>query len=319
MKKLLLVLMIVAMASFLFVGCLGDGIINGTEEDEEEEVVEVAMTIEDEYLSTGGVTFVGCEKDVIVAFPTAVEVDYIVYIAMKVWDDGDQKYYYYEVEAATPNTARTVWTYEDYDFGDLTEGECEPICLVALVKHPCCPGEEVDLRVATVDCYEPYTDLAVTFKGDCIDPCVDPPVCPPFPVLGAYFEFSSRTAGECVTTDCCGDDCSGFASWTLVIDPDPCVPACDTVTGSACPVEGVVECGCLPYATGVAVGEDLNLTETYDVTYTLLDNVGNKFEDTWTITVGTDEVITFDGGELSSVPVTMDEPLYIYTDYCVED
>ena len=317
MKKLLLVLMIVAMASFLFVGCLGDGIIdNGDGDDDGDDVVvPVTMTIEDEYKSTVGVTYVGCYKDVTVTFPEAVEVDYIVYLAQKVWNESTGKYEYYPdpMLAATPNTARTVWTYEDFCFGCATEGACEPICLVAFVKHPCCPGEEVALRVVTVDCEDPYADLAVTFKGDCIDPCVDPPVCPPFPVLGAYFEFSSRTAGECVTTDCCGDDCSGFASWTLVIDPDPCVPACDTVPGTACPVEGVVECGCLIYAAG---GDEPTLT--YDVTYTLLDNVGNKFEDTWTITVDTDEVITFDGGDLTSEPVTMGEALYVYTGYCVE-
>ena len=334
MKKLLLVLMLVAMASFLLVGCIGTGIIDDGDGDGDDTVVPVTMTIEDEYKSTAGVTYVGCAKDVTVTFPTPVAVDYVVYIARKLIDgDGTVTYKLMpdtEPVAATPNTARTIWTVEDYEFlyGYPCDGfreiqkngfgcECEPICLVALVKHPCCPGDEVALRVVTVDCEDPYADLAVTFKGDCIDPCVDPPVCPPFPVPGAYFEFSSRTAGECVTTDCCGDDCSGFASWTLVIDPDPCVPACDTVTGSACPVEGVVECGCLPYATGVAVGEDLNLTETYDVTYTLLDNVGNKFEDTWTITVDTGSVVSISVPLGSGGAVTMDEAIYIYTGNCI--
>ena len=305
MKKLLLVLMIVAMASFLFVGCLGDGIINGTEEEEEEEV-EVAITIEDEYLSTGGVTFVGCEKDVIVAFPTAVATDYIVYVAKKVVV-GSTVTYSYDV-AATPNADRTIWTVTDYDFGDLIEVDCEAVCIVALLKHPCCPGDEVDLRVVTVDCELPYADLAVTFK-DCFDPCAETDECNPF-VGGAYFEFSSREVGECATTDCCADDCSGFASWTLVIDPDPCAPACDTVAGSACPVEGIVECGCLLYATTTE-------TLTYDVKYTLLDNVGNKFEDTWTITVDTDSVTNISVPLGAGGAVTMGTPLYIYEDNCL--
>jgi len=332
MKKLLLVLMVVAMASFLFAGCLpgvvddgdGDGDGDGT-------VVPVTMTIEDEYKSTAGVTYVGCAKDVTVTFPTPVAVDYVVYIARKlVEEDGTVTYKLMpdpEPVAATPNADRTIWTVEDYEFlyGYPCDGlryqiengflcECEPICLVALLKHPCCPGEEVALRVVTVDCEEPYADLAVTFK-DCFDPCAETDECNPF-VGGAYFEFSSREVGLCATTDCCGDDCSGLASWTLVVDPDPCAAACDTVTGSACPVEGVVECGCLLYATGVAVGEDLNLTETYKVTYTLLDNVGNKFEDTWTITVDTDSVVSIIVPEGSGGPVTMDEPIYIYTGSC---
>jgi hypothetical protein len=309
---------VVAMASFLLVGCL-PGI--GVDEDEDEGdgddvIVPVTMTIEDEYKSTAGVTYVGCAKDVTVTFPEAVELDYIVYVTMKKVV-GTTTTYPYQV-AATPNAARTIWTVTNYAFGDILTGEeaddCEAVCIVALLKHPCCPGEEVALRVVTIDCEKPYADLAVTFK-DCFDPCAETDECNPF-IGGAYFEFSSRTAGECITTDCCGDDCSGFASWTLVIDPDPCAPACDTVSGSACPVEGVVECGCLLYATTTA-------TLTYDVTYTLLDNVGNKFEDTWTITVDTDEVTKFTGGLLSDVDVTTGTttttaiPLYVYTGNCL--
>ena len=322
MKKLLLVLLVVALASFLFVGCLPTTPAEGEGEGEGEGEVEVAMTIEKEYTDAGGVTFVACGKDVIVTLPTAVETDYIVYVAVKVWDETEEEYAYYCMEAGTPDVTRTVWTVEDYtelccafekENGEICiYDECEPICLVALVKHPCCPGEEVALRVVTLDCTEPYADLSVTFK-DCYDPCVDTPECPPFPVPGAYFEFSSRVVVDPCDppVDCCGDDCSDFASWELIIDPDPCVPACDTVSGSACPVEGVVECGCLPYAAG---GDEPTLT--YDVTYTLLDNVGNKFKDTWIITVGTDSVVSIDVPLGTSGPVTMDEPVYIYTGNC---
>ena len=328
MKKLLLVLMVVAMASFLFVGCLPGVVVD--DGDDDGTVVPVTMTIEDEYKSTAGVTYVGCAKDVTVTFPTPVAIDYVVYIARKLVEgDGTVTYKLMpepEPVAATPNADRTIWTVEDYEFlygypceerdgfkAPQANGflcECEPICLVALVKHPCCPGEEVALRVVTIDCVAPYADLAVTFK-DCFDPCADTDECNPF-VGGAYFEFSSREVGACATTDCCGDDCSGFASWTLVVDPDPCAPACDTVTGSACPVEGIVDCGCLLYAAG---GDEPNLT--YDVTYTLLDNVGNKFEDTWTITVDTDSVTNISVPLGTGGAVTIGTPLYIYEDNCV--
>ena len=312
MKKLLLVLAVVAMASFLLVGCFAvpDGTEGEGEGEGEPEVLD-AITIEDEYLATSGVTFVGCEKDVTVTLSEAVETDYVVYVAIKNFD-GTTTTYDYDVPA-TPNADRTIWTVTGYDFGAVLTGDkladCSPICLVALVKHPCCPGEEGPLRVVTVDCEAPYADLAVTFK-DCLDPCAETDECNPY-VGGAYFEFSSREAGLCSTTDCCGDDCSGLASWTLVVDPDPCAPACKTVYGSACPVEGVVECGCLPYAAG-----DDEPTLTYDVTYTLLDNVGNKFEDTWTITVDSGNVTNIivplgNGGD-----VTMGTPVYIYEDKC---
>ena len=90
MKKLLLVLMVVAMASFLLVGCLPGIGVDGDDDgdgDGDGEVVPVTMTIEDEYKSTTGVTYVGCAKDVTVTFPTPVEVDYVVYIARKIVEE----------------------------------------------------------------------------------------------------------------------------------------------------------------------------------------------------------------------------------------
>jgi small ligand-binding sensory domain FIST len=88
MKKLLLVLMVVAMASFLFVGCLGTGIISDNEEEEEEEPTPVTIAVDKEYTNAAGVTFVACGKDVIVTLPTAVETDYVVYVAQKVETAG---------------------------------------------------------------------------------------------------------------------------------------------------------------------------------------------------------------------------------------
>ena len=290
MKKLLLVLLVVALASFLLVGCL-PGTTPDDDEDEDDGddvIVPVIMTIEDEYKSTAGVTYVGCEKDVTVTFSEAVEVDYIVYLAQKVWNESTGKYEYYPdpMLAATPNTARTVWTYEDFCFGCATEGACEPICLVAFVKHPCCPGEEVALRVVTVDCYEPTLDLFVKFT-DCEDPCVEPDPCDP-PVPGMYMEWTSRTTDICETTDCCEDDCSGDGPWSLVIDPDPCLGPCVEAPGEGCPVEGVIECGCLDYADTGEV--------CYYVDFSFEDNVGNAVESTWKLCFDTDELVEFEVG-----------------------
>lgn len=44
MKKLLIILMVVAMASFLFVGCLGDGVTPPVDDDEEDEDEDVGVT-----------------------------------------------------------------------------------------------------------------------------------------------------------------------------------------------------------------------------------------------------------------------------------
>jgi hypothetical protein len=299
MKKLLSVLLVVTLSSFLLVGC--DILTPAEGEGEGEGEVEVSMNIEDEYTNAGGVAFVGCAKDVTVTFPTPVAVDHVVYIARKIVE-GDGTVIYKlmpdtEPVAATPNADRTVWTVEDYEFlygypceefrakqPNGFECECEPICLVALVKHPCCPGEEVVLRVVTVDCTPPKIDL--------------------FPVPGAYMEWTNKTSYACDTfVYCCEDDCSGEGPWSLVADPDPCLGPCATASGEGCPVEGVIECGCFDYAPDTS--EDI----CYYVDFIFEDNVGNARESTWKLCFDTDSLVSFEvddnPGEVFSVDRTL--------------
>jgi predicted small secreted protein len=318
MKKLLLVLLVVTLASFLLVGCL-PGTTPAEGEGEGEGEVEVTMTIDKEYTNASGVTFVACAKDVTVTFPTPVAVDYVVYIARKIVEgDGTVTYKLMpdtEPIPATPNADRTVWTVEEYEFlyGYPCDGfkakqpngfecECEPICLVALVKHPCCPGEEVALRVVTVDCTPPKLDLFVKFT-DCEDVCVEPDPCDP-PVPGAYMEWTNKTSYACDTlVDCCEDDCSGEGPWSLVADPDPCLGPCDTAAEEGCPVEGVIECGCFDYAP------DTSENVCYYVDFSFEDNVGNARESTWKLCFDTDSLVSFEvddnPGEVFSVDRTL--------------
>ena len=291
MKKLLLVLMVVAMASFLLVGCL-PGVTPEPEPEPEPEAL-ATIAVAKEYTNAAGVTFVACGKDVVVTLPTAVAPEYVVYVAQKVFvglADGVEVYEYKEIEAATPNADRTVWTAKKYTTVPVEE-ECVPICLVALVKHPCCPGEEVALRVVTVDCTPPVLDLFVKFT-DCEDVCVIPDPCVP-EVPGAYMQWTSRTTGLCETVDCCKDACSGVDVWSLVIDYDLCLGPCDTETGTGCPVEGAFECGCLAYddpATEL-VNEGIHYVD-----FSFEDNVGNAVESTWKLTFDTGSIITFNVG-----------------------
>ena len=322
MKKLLLVLMVVALASFLMVGCLGEGTVVDDDDDDDgtppPEPTPVTIAVEDDYTDPlTGKTFVNglddCLQDVIVTIPGGIDAietyeDSVVYVAVKWYNETTGKDVYVNLMEAT-SADGIVWTAEDYDFCSIVElddetliGDCESICLVALVKHPCCPGDEIALKVVTVDKEDPYADLAVTFK-DCADPCLPEDVCA---VAGAYFTWTSRTTTDCETTDCCGDDCSGFASWSIEIEPDVCLGPCDLVTGTGCPIEGVLDCGCVPYAAG---GDEPNLT--YTVKYTILDNVDNKVEETWTIIVDTDEVTTFNAGA-----VTMGTAIVVHEDQC---
>ena len=299
MKKLLLVLLVVAIASFLFVGCLPVTPSEGEGEGEGEGEVEVAITFDREYTNAGGQTFVACGSEVAVTFPSPVAIDYVVYLALK-YDDGE----YDCMTALTPNADRTIWTLEDYAEGDECDpdiDECEPFCVVALVKHPCCPGEEVALRVVSLDCTPPYADIYVTFY-DCGDPCEEPDPCNP-PVPGAYAEWTSRTFDGCESTDCCGDDCSGLASWSVEVGPDPCEGPCDLISGTTCPVEGILDCGCLPYPE----------TDTSEiiVVWTLTDNVGNSLTGEVSVILDTDEVI-----EIAGESVTMGVAVPVFTGSC---
>lgn len=287
MKKLLLVLLVATLASFLLVGCIPGGTTPDPDPDPDPDpVVPAAMTFDKEYTNTGGVTFVPCGDTITVTFPTAVEVDYVVYIAERTAVDT-----YGTMYPAIPNAGRTIWTLATYPFA---EDQCEPICLVALVKHPCCPAVEEILRVVTVDCTAPTLDLFVKFT-DCTDACVeDDPCAEEF--TGVSMEWTSRTSDACETTDCCEDTCSGVNGWSLVIDPDPCLGPCDTVTGTGCPVEGVLECECFAYA-------DSGETVCYYVDFSFEDNVGNAVESTWKICLDTDEVIEFEKGSRTAAGV----------------
>jgi len=331
MKKLLLVLMVVAMASFLFVGCLPGGTTPDPTPDPDPDPTPVPVTIavEDEYLATTGVVYVKGDsnattgvKDVVVTFPEAVASEYIVKVAIKLETATTPFYVYVPLKDATPDVTRKIWTAKDVDFSSTASysygvestfsfADCTSYCLVALEKHPCCPGEEVALKVITVDMTAPLADLKITFK-DCADACTPDPCA----TGAAYFTFTSVTpATACLpAVDCCGDACSGLASWTVdVIPGGACAASCEVLTG-VCPVEGTSGCTCLVFADGLnADGGALpDEQETYKVTYTLLDNVGNKFTEDWTIVVDTDSVVSFTGGDATVTPVVFGTAITVH-------
>ena len=307
MKKLLLVLLTVTLASFLLVGCLPGTTPSPDGDGDGDGAVEVTIAVENEYTNTGGVTYVPGVDKVTITFPEPVDQDYVVYVARKILEGDGTVTYKLAAEpepvAATPNPDRTIWTVEDYLFlyGYPCEGvratqpngfvvcECEPICLVALVKHPCCPGEEAALRVVTVDYRPPQLDLFVKFT-DCAPECPPTPgECDPDPFAGVSMEWTSRTPDACETVDCCEDTCSGPNAWSLVIDADPCAASCDEASGTGCPIEGVFECECFAYAA------DSSENAFYDIDFSFEDNVGNAVTGTWILCLDTDSVVSFTG------------------------
>ena len=285
MKKLLLVLMVVAMASFLLVGCLGTGIINGDDDEEEPPVVQaITIIIEDQYPAAAK-EFIRADKlDVIVKFTVAIEEDDLVRFVAK------------EAGAALPAAGKEVtltevagsgrmeWEYELYDFDDaatylpsLTSlfglDDCADICLYVTVVDCCIPDPDPDVyyEVVKLDDTDPCVDLVLT-----VTPCTG---CEDD---GAILSWSSVTTDPCdPDVDCCVDTCSGVGDWVVEFEEDICEVVCDYVSGNGCPVEGAfTDCDCL-----LGPGE-------FTVYFTLEDNVGHVVEDTWTITLDTDELVT---------------------------
>jgi len=301
MKKLLLVLAVVAMSSFLLVGCLGTGTTPDPDPDPDPTPdPEPTVTITSTNWYSDPLTlknYVPGSDTVTVTFSEAVEDGYGVQLAVKWWDASEEEYVYLDNAWATSSTDGKVWTVT-YPFNDLDESVlagylaadyilgCEPICLVALVKHPCCPAEEVAMEVVYIDDVAPEVIPTITVK-DC-DPCEVVDICDPV-IGGAYFEFTTIVVDDTdpcdiVTTDNCDDDCSGVGAWRFVVDEDEC-DECPTASGIGCTVVGATDCGCLPYAdTGTVV---------YVLTFDVEDNVGNEQDTmTWEIIVDTDEVIS---------------------------
>jgi len=141
-------------------------------------------------------------------------------------------------------TDRLVWT-ATVDVDDLVAGVCEPLCLVALVKHPCCPGEEVALIVVTPDTIAP--DFPVTLEvADFLNcaGCETPDPCAPCAV---YLNWSSITpASGCdLADDTCedADACSDVGEWKFVVDKDCCYE-CVVATGTGCPITVADGCAC---------------------------------------------------------------------------
>jgi len=250
MKKLLLVLLVVTLASFLFVGCL-PGVVVDEDEDEDEGEVGICPTVAvTSQVAVGGKTYIKAGSQTItVTFAVPTEpVSVFVAKALKTNPEG------------IPEDATEVVIYPDAEkkvyTGTVTfAGECDEGYIYVLTCETCAPCKYPYI----VDDAPPETEITITTKA-----CV---------CEGCDLIFKTPTQSEvCGVTDvCCGDDCSGFASYSIDLYKDdpfdaccdvPCItPAYSCPPGVACPVDCTLSC--LP-------------ADTYYVVVTLLDAVGNK-------------------------------------------
>jgi len=277
MKKLLLVLAVVAMASFLFVGCLPGGTTPGTDTDTDTDVVPtVTISVEDQAI-IGDKTYVRADDlDVTVKFTEAVPADKAVWVSL-----DDITY--------VATTAKTVARLEFVtDTALAFTGDCAPVCIYVKVGDICCTDEEYS-QVVVVDGLDPYATVVLDVDTcSCTDE--------------ANFTFSGTKKTTCGYEGCCDDACSGFDAWTIKIWPadadKDCDDPCFEDTG-ACPVSSTTAClDCLLFSDT----EEANVF--YDVDYTLVDNVGNKVSDTWVVELDTDSVVSID--EIAEASLVVD-------------
>jgi len=257
MKKLLLVLLVVALAAFLFVGCLpvtpseGEGEGEGEGECETTVVIDGAVVVDGKtYVSTGNHT-------ITVTFCAPVVGGVSAYVT-ECWGDYSQDGIDMGKENGMggvvlfPNADRTVWTGSGY-FG-CTEAfkkpQCPPCCAsyVEVYAGECEDEACIWFPVIVDSCY-PFAEIAITAEAcEC---------------EGCEINFSSIiNPYDCeADEECCGDDCSGLASWSVVLydaypfdeccDPSICEEPIGSCSGTACPIECSTEC--LPEGTYYAV------------------------------------------------------------------
>ena len=249
MKKLLLVLLVVTLASFLFVGCLPVTPAEGEGEGEGEGEVGVTVVIADSVVVDGKTYVSGGAHDITVTFSAPVVGGVSASISPCTGDyrNGGGVVLF-------PNADRTIWTGSgDFGYGtgccasyvEVLSGECEAdVCIwFPVIVDSCYPFAEFEIDVEDCEC----EGCEITFET-----ITDPEEC----------------AEDIV---CCDDECSGLASWSVVLydgdpfdeccDPDICEEPIGSCSGTACPIECSTEC----------LGKD-----TYYAVITLVDYVGNE-------------------------------------------
>lgn len=291
-KKLFLLLLIVALAAFVFTGCTPPAEGEGEGEGEIEGVlVEIDGSVE-----LNGRTYVaGGDHVITVTFPAPV-ANVNVYISDCAGDYGKQPIYYYYGRNVVlwPNADKTVWTGSGSFVCEVCgTGDCAPKpsnCCASYVQVVAgeCEGNVCVSVPVVVDCGKPYAQIEVTTENCCCETCSL--------VFKSKEGKDENPCDSCAAgKDCCGDACSGLASWQVDLytvksakwlDTDdgtdkqgaaiffddccgitPCAELVDSCTGTECPIK--CETKCLDAGTEEAPA-------VYFAVIKLEDNVGQK-------------------------------------------
>ena len=259
MKKLLLVLLVVALASFLLVGCL-PGTTPDDDEDEDDGVVvdEICPTVAvTSQVAVGGKTYIKAGSQTItVTFAVPTE-PVSVYVGKELKDNPVGVPSEATEVVMYPNADKTIYTGKTTFVGD-----CDVDYIYVLTCDTCAPCK----YPYTVDGVGPASEVKInSVASACPGTCT--------------ITFDSTAAStECdVTTPCCDDYCTEVASYAIDLYTSapfdeccdvPCItPAYSCPGGVACPID----CDLAGVVT--------TLTDTDKVYYavvSLLDSVGNR-------------------------------------------
>jgi len=277
MKKLLLVLLVVALAAFLFVGCLPTTPTEGEGEGEGE--VEICPTVAvTSQVVVGTKTYIKAGLQTItVTFAVPTEpVSVYVATALKLVPTAAEEVVMYA------NAAKTVYTGTVLFAGTCDEGYIyvETCDACAYCKYP-----------YKVDGVGPASEITIA-SSKC--------VCE-----GITLTFKTPTQSTLcgVTGVCCGDYCSGFASYAIDLyasDPFnlccdiPCItPAYSCTAGVACPIDCTLTC---------ITGGTTLLDKTYWVVASLLDKVGNRTRYYAKVVLDTDSIVSVTEFSQNKIP-----------------
>ena len=252
MKKLLLVLLVAALASFLFVGCLPVTPAEGEGEGEGEAEICPTVSITSQVAVAGKNYIKAGSQTITVTFAVPTE-PVSVYVGAALKDNP----------VGIPETAEEVVLYTadgglTYTGTVLFAGDCDEAYIYVLTCDTCAP------------CKYPYTVDGLPPEAT-VEICIVDCDC-----AGCELVFSSDVTTDTCDPDevLCDDDCSGFASWSIDIYEhypfDECceVPCYEPIeSGSGvCPIDFTTTC-----LTDATAGLDI----VYAVV-TLVDNVGNS-------------------------------------------
>jgi len=257
MKKLLLVLMVVALASFLLVGCL-PGTTPDDDEDEDDGEVGICPTVAiTSQVAVGGKNYVKAgTQTVTVTFAVPTE-PVSVYVGAVLKDNPD----------GIPSSATEVVMYTAD--GGLTytgtvafAGICDEDYIYVITCNTCAPCK----YPYTVDGVGPASEVKInSVASACPGTCT--------------ITFDSTAAStECdVTTPCCDDYCTEVASYAIDLYTSPpfdeccdvpCItPAYSCPGGVACPID----CDLAGVVTTLTDAD-----KVYYAVVSLLDSVGNR-------------------------------------------